>query len=157
MSQLPFAQKLTVSGDRVSPPFPVRLSHDFPRADDDPRRAPASRAQSRRVWSDRRRQQQHHQRDPSSPAASGPTDRRCPGRVQYVAEQITGIAPVGILQRGQTIARYASSGTEIEYGWAVLTGQTLASATSYTEGQVTPAGRSVRVWLNSLGAYAGNG
>jgi hypothetical protein len=80
------------------------------------------------------------------------------GKVQYVAEQITDIAPIGILQQGQAIARYAASGTEIEYGWAVLTGQTLASATTgYSEGQVTPAGRSVRAWLNSLGATAGNG
>jgi hypothetical protein len=80
------------------------------------------------------------------------------GRVQYVAEQITNIAPVGVLQRGQPIARFASSGTDIEFGWAVLNGQTLARATTgYTEGQVTPAGRSIRVWLNSLGANAGNG
>ena len=80
------------------------------------------------------------------------------GRVQFVAEQITNIAPVGILQQGQPIARYAASGTNIEYGWAVLNGETLARATTgYTEGQVTPAGRSIRAWLNSLGANAGNG
>jgi hypothetical protein len=80
------------------------------------------------------------------------------GKVQYVAEQITGIAPVGILQQGQAIARYAASGTDIEYGWAILTGRTLARATTgYTEGQITPAGRSVRAWLNSLGANAGSG
>ncbi len=80
------------------------------------------------------------------------------GRVQYVAEQITNIAPVGIVQQGQPIARFAASGTDIEYGWAVLTGQTLARATTgYTEGQVTPAGRSIRAWLNSLGAGAGKG
>jgi hypothetical protein len=79
------------------------------------------------------------------------------GRVQYVAEQITNIAPVGILQQGQPIARYAASGTNIEFGWAVLSGQTLARATTgYTEGQVTPAGRSIRAWLNGLGANAGN-
>jgi hypothetical protein len=78
------------------------------------------------------------------------------GRIQYVAEQITDIAPVGILQRGQVIARYAASGTNIEYGWSTLNGVTLARATSgYTEGQVTPAGRSIRAWLNSLGANAG--
>ena len=78
------------------------------------------------------------------------------GRVQYVAEQITDIAPVGILQQGQPIARFASSGTDIEYGWAVLNGQTLARATTgYVEGQVTPAGRSIRAWLNGLGANAG--
>ncbi len=80
------------------------------------------------------------------------------GRVQFVAEQITNIAPVGILQQGQPIARYAASGTDIEYGWAVLNGETLARATTgYTEGQVTPAGRSMRAWLNSLGANAGKG
>jgi hypothetical protein len=79
------------------------------------------------------------------------------GRIQYVAEQITNIAPVGILQRGQVIARYAASGTNIEYGWSTVNGVTLARATSgYTEGQVTPAGRSIRAWLNSLGANAGS-
>jgi hypothetical protein len=78
------------------------------------------------------------------------------GRIQYVAEQITSIAPVGILQRGQVIARYAATGTNIEYGWSTVNGVTLARATSgYTEGQVTPAGRSIRAWLNSLGANAG--
>jgi hypothetical protein len=78
------------------------------------------------------------------------------GKVQYVAEQITDIAPVGILQQGQPIARFAPSGTDIEFGWAVLNGQTLARATTgYTEGQVTPAGRSIRAWLNALGANAG--
>ncbi len=80
------------------------------------------------------------------------------GKVQYVAEQITAIAPVGILQKGQPIARYAATGTNIEYGWAVLNGQTLARATTgYVEGQVTPAGRSIRAWLNALGANAGPG
>jgi hypothetical protein len=81
------------------------------------------------------------------------------GRVQYVAEQITGIAPGGtILAQGQVIARFAASGTGIEYGWSTLNGVTLARATSgYGEGQVTPAGRSIRGWLNALGANAGNG
>jgi hypothetical protein len=79
------------------------------------------------------------------------------GRVQYVAEQITNIAPVGILQQGQAIARYSASGTNIEYGWSTLNGVTLARATTgYEEGQVTPAGQSIRAWLNSLGANAGN-
>lgn len=79
------------------------------------------------------------------------------GMEQYVAEQITYIAPPGaILQQGQTIARYASSGTGIEFGWAAPSGVTLAVATTgYEEGQVTPAGASVRNWLNSLGANAG--
>jgi hypothetical protein len=81
------------------------------------------------------------------------------GRVQYVAEQITDIAPAGnIVQQGQAIARYAGSGTAIEYGWSTLNGVTLARATTgYEEGQVTPAGQSMRGWLNSLGANAGSG
>lgn len=81
------------------------------------------------------------------------------GKVQYVAEQITDIArPGSILQQGQPIARYAASGTAIEYGWSTLSGVTLAVATTgYEEGEVTPAGRSMRAWLNSLGANAGNG
>jgi hypothetical protein len=81
------------------------------------------------------------------------------GKVQYLAEEITAIAPPGtILQQGQTIARYAPSGTAIEFGWSTLNGVTLAVATTgYEEGQVTPAGRSIRAWLNSLGANAGNG
>ena len=79
------------------------------------------------------------------------------GRVQYVAEQITAIArPGSILREGQTVARYATSGTAIEYGWSTLDGVTLARATTgYEEGQVTPAGRSIRDWLNGLGANAG--
>jgi hypothetical protein len=79
------------------------------------------------------------------------------GRVQYVAEQITAIArPGSILQQGQTVARYAASGTAIEYGWSTLNGITLARATTgYEEGEVTPAGRSMRTWLNDLGANAG--
>jgi hypothetical protein len=80
------------------------------------------------------------------------------GKVQYVAEEITHIAPGGsILQQGQAIARYAPSGTAIEYGWSTPSGVTLAVATTgYEEGQITPAGRSMRAWLNSLGANAGN-
>jgi hypothetical protein len=79
------------------------------------------------------------------------------GKIQYVAEQITNVAPAGtFLQKGQPIARYASSGTDIEFGWSTINGITLAKATSgYTEGQVTPAGRSIRAWLNALGANAG--
>jgi peptidoglycan hydrolase CwlO-like protein len=79
------------------------------------------------------------------------------GMQQYVAEQITNIAPPGaILQQGQVIARYAASGTGIEYGWSAASGVTLAVATTgYEEGQVTPAGVSMRNWLNALGANAG--
>jgi hypothetical protein len=80
------------------------------------------------------------------------------GKVQYVAEEISDIAPPGsILQQGQAIARYAASGTGIEFGWSTPSGVTLAVATTgYEEGQVTPAGQSIRAWLNSLGANAGN-
>lgn len=79
------------------------------------------------------------------------------GRVQYVAEEITDIArPGSILQQGQVIARYAKSGTGIEYGWSTPNGITLAVATTgYEEGEITPAGRSMRAWLNALGANAG--
>jgi hypothetical protein len=79
------------------------------------------------------------------------------GRVQYVAEQITDIArPGSILHQGQVLARYARSGTAIEYGWSTLDGVTLARATTgYEEGQVTPAGQSMRRWLNGVGANAG--
>ncbi len=79
------------------------------------------------------------------------------GKVQYVAEQITDIAPPGsILQQGQPIAKYASRGTAIEYGWSTISGITLARATTgYEEGEITPAGQNMRAWLNSLGAGAG--
>jgi hypothetical protein len=81
------------------------------------------------------------------------------GKVQYVAEQITDIAPPGsYLQQGQPIARFAASGTGIEYGWSTLNGITLARATTgYEEGEATPAGQNMRDWLNALGANAGNG
>jgi hypothetical protein len=79
------------------------------------------------------------------------------GKVQYVAEQITDIAPPGsILEQGQPVARFAKTGTAIEYGWSTLSGITLAVATTgYEEGEITPAGRNMRAWLNALGAGAG--
>jgi len=79
------------------------------------------------------------------------------GKVQYVAEEITDLAPPGsILQQGQAIARYAASGTGIEFGWSTIDGVTLARVQGgYEEGQITPAGRSMRAWLNALGANAG--
>ena len=79
------------------------------------------------------------------------------GKIQYVAEEITRLARPGtILQQGQTIARYASSGTGIEYGWSTPNGVTLARATTGAEGgAMTAAGRWMRAWLNSLGAGAG--
>jgi hypothetical protein len=81
------------------------------------------------------------------------------GLVQYVAEEITNIAPPGtILQQGQPIATFAPKGTGIEYGWSTINGITMAEATTgYEEGQVTPAGQSIRRWLNALGANAGSG
>jgi hypothetical protein len=81
------------------------------------------------------------------------------GKLQYVAEEITNIAPAGsILQQGQPIAYFAPSGTGIEFGWSTLNGVTLARATTgYEEGQATPAGQSMRAWLNALGANAGPG
>lgn len=79
------------------------------------------------------------------------------GKVQYVAEEITQLARPGTyLQQGQTIARYNRSGTGIEYGWSTPSGITLAVATTgYEEGEETPAGKSMRAWLNALGADAG--
>jgi hypothetical protein len=79
------------------------------------------------------------------------------GKIQYVAEEITNLARPGtILQQGQPVARYASSGTGIEYGWSTANGVTLARATTGAEGgAMTAAGRWMRAWLNSLGAGAG--
>jgi hypothetical protein len=81
------------------------------------------------------------------------------GKIQFVAEEITDIAPPGsYLQQGQVIARYAAHGTGIEFGWSTINGVTLAKATTgYEEGQITPAGCSIRQWLNALGANAGRG
>lgn len=81
------------------------------------------------------------------------------GKVQYVAEQIDNIARVGsVIKEGGTIARFAPSGTAIEYGWATPSGQTLAMATSgYKEGYATGAGNNLRRWLNQHGANAGTG
>jgi hypothetical protein len=81
------------------------------------------------------------------------------GKIQYLAEEITDLAtPGSYLQQGQPIARYAPSGTGIEFGWSTTNGVTLAMATTgYEEGTATPAGKSIRAWLNALGANAGNG
>jgi hypothetical protein len=79
------------------------------------------------------------------------------GKIQYVAEEITDLARPGTtLQQGQAIARFAQSGTGIEYGWSTTNGVTLARATTGAEGgAMTAAGRWMRAWLNSLGAGAG--
>jgi hypothetical protein len=70
------------------------------------------------------------------------------GKYWFIAEQITGLPRVGQrLARGQTVARYASSGTGIEVGWGSpkSSGRTLAQATTgYSEGQQTPAGIDFR-------------
>jgi hypothetical protein len=79
------------------------------------------------------------------------------GHIQYVAEEITDIVrPGSLVRKGGVIARYAPSGTAIEFGWSTPNGVTLARATTgYEEGQVTPAGVFMRDWLNALGAHAG--
>ncbi len=64
------------------------------------------------------------------------------GKYWYVAEQISHVPHVG--QRfaaGDTVVRYAPSGTGIEIGWGAPGGRTQAQATTgYHEGEVTPAG-----------------
>ena len=79
------------------------------------------------------------------------------GRIQYVAEEITHLArPGSFLQQGEAIARFAASGTGIEYGWSTPNGVTLARATTGAEGgAMTAAGMWMRQWLNDLGAGAG--
>jgi hypothetical protein len=45
------------------------------------------------------------------------------GKIQYVAEEITQLArPGSILQQGQPVARFAATGTGIEYGWSTING-----------------------------------
>jgi murein DD-endopeptidase MepM/ murein hydrolase activator NlpD len=75
------------------------------------------------------------------------------GKYVYVAEQITGLPPVGTyLAAGQPIAYYKKSGTCIEIGWGSPSWHTLAQATTgYFEGQVTPAGVSFARFLMSVG------
>ncbi len=81
------------------------------------------------------------------------TDGPDAGRYVYVAEQINHLARVGAkLKSGQTVARFAKSGTCIETGWAASDGWTLAQVTTgYKEGQVTKAGVSFARFLMSLG------
>lgn len=69
------------------------------------------------------------------------------GKVIYVAEQISPTVHAGqTVRAGETIARYAPSGTGIEMGFGTRTpGRTLAQATSgYSEGQETSAGKQFR-------------
>lgn len=70
----------------------------------------------------------------------------------YVSEQIKNLARQGtILAANQAVARYAGSGTGIEYGWSSPSGDTLAHATTgYTEGQQTPAGKNMLSFLSGL-------
>jgi hypothetical protein len=76
------------------------------------------------------------------------------GKYQYIAEQITNLASKGqTLGQGDTICNFADSGTGFEFGWGTATWQTLAqSTTGYSEGQETPAGKSIREWLKQQGA-----
>lgn len=76
------------------------------------------------------------------------------GRFLYLAEQVTPSVTKGqVVQAGDPLGTYASSGTGIEMGWAAnAAGETLArSTTGYTEGQQTPVGSSFRAFLASLG------
>jgi hypothetical protein len=76
------------------------------------------------------------------------------GKVMYVAEQISGVPPIGTtIRQGQPITRYASNGTGIEIGWANPRNptQTLAQGTTgYREGQATAAGANFRSWLGGF-------
>ena len=80
-------------------------------------------------------------------------DGRYAGRYVYVAEQIRSLPRIGARFRaGQPLAYYAQQGTCKEMGWGAANGATLAQATGgYSEGQVTPAGRSFARFLGSLG------
>lgn len=76
------------------------------------------------------------------------------GTLLYLAEQITNVAPVGsVVQANQAVARYAGSGTGIEYGFAAPAGQTLAQAQGNT-GDAShgnaPAGIQFRNFLMGL-------
>jgi hypothetical protein len=77
------------------------------------------------------------------------------GKYYYVAEQITpSVTPGQVVNAGEPIGTYSSSGTGLELGWATSTGQTLARATTgYVEGEVTQAGQSFRRFLTSLGLF----
>lgn len=78
------------------------------------------------------------------------------GKIMYVAEQIDQLAPVGArVSRGGVLARYATSGTGIEAGWASPQNwqQTLAQATGNTGGpghSNSPSGQSFRNYLGLL-------
>ena len=82
------------------------------------------------------------------------------GHNWYVAEQLNPAVTVGqIVQAGQPVAHYASSGTGIEIGWAGPSWeQTLAQATGHDNADIgdhanTPAGLSFRSFLDSLGSH----
>jgi hypothetical protein len=80
-------------------------------------------------------------------------DGSAAGKYYYVAEQITpSVRPGQVVNAGEPIGTYSSSGTGLELGWATSTGQTLARATTgYVEGEATQAGQSFRQFLTSLG------
>lgn len=90
------------------------------------------------------------------------TDGPDAGRYWYVAEQIVPEVHKGqMVKAGHEVARYASSGTGIELGWAAnASGLTLAKGTTgYSEGQITPAGQAFRAFLTGLahGQIVGGG
>jgi hypothetical protein len=74
------------------------------------------------------------------------------GAYAYVAEQITNLAPVGaILNANDAVARYAASGTGIEYGWATANGSTLARVQDGVGGgAATSAGANMRAFISGL-------
>lgn len=86
----------------------------------------------------------------TSPTAARPNA----GKYWYVAEQINPLVHPGqVVAAGQQVATYAQSGTGIEVGFAVKSGETLAQATTgYAEGEVTQAGSEFQHLLESVGA-----
>jgi hypothetical protein len=81
------------------------------------------------------------------------------GKVVFVGEQITPAVHVGqVLNAGDVVGHYASSGTGIEIGYGTQSGQTLAQATTgYTEGKPTPAGEQFSSFLHQLGVSTSSG
>lgn len=76
------------------------------------------------------------------------------GEILYVGEQINPTVTAGeIVDAGQTIATYASSGTGIEYGIGGGGGRTLQQATvgPYSGSGATPAGEAFAKQLKELG------
>jgi murein DD-endopeptidase MepM/ murein hydrolase activator NlpD len=73
------------------------------------------------------------------------------GKYVYVSEQIDILVQRGRVKAGQTIARFASSGTCIEIGFADEAGNTLARSTGgYSEGWSTAAGVSFNTLMTEM-------